>query len=466
MHARAKSSRQPFFVKERTLFVALGVVAAYFLIWPLYRAFFLVEIMPNEGWNAYHQDAAAHAGTLYPPAAALVLNNYPPLSFYAVGWLGTFFGNSLFAGRAVSVIALFAIAVAIGFVVRLLGGSRSSSILGGLCFIAVMAAAFHRFIGANEPHLLTEFLMVSALAWFLSSTKHGQAPEPALLLMVLAGFFKHNVVVIPITAVVWMFLTEHARAWRATAIAVAAAFAGLAICYAVFGADFLTNLLWPRNYSLWKMLDGIHKLQWVAVPLVVWAIWAWPNRKTGVAKFTGLYVATALVAYIVAFGGDGTIDTVQFDLVIASSIAFAIAYDRFGETKQAQRTSVAHCRTIIILALLLRLALNQRYESATILTSADYRAQFPAAEKVFRSEVEKVAAMPGDVACRLKLVCWAAGKRFAGDDYKIKQILGQHRVTEDELQDVLAKHGVAYARNSRGASAEALRRDIFAATPR
>ncbi|MGE0753139.1 MAG: hypothetical protein AB7K64_21420 [Variibacter sp.] len=466
MHDLAKPAGQSFSVKERTLFIALGIVAAYFLVWPLYRAFFLVEIMPNEGWNAYHQDAAVHGGTLYPPAAALVLNNYPPLSFYVVGWLGSFFGNSLFAGRAVSVIALFATAMATGAVVRQLGGSRSSSILGGLCFIAVMAAAFHRFIGANEPQLFAELLMVSALAWFLSRVKHGRAPEPALLLMVLAGFFKHNLVAIPITVVAWMFLSGHAKRWRATAIAVAAALAGLAICYAVFGADFLTNVLWPRNYSLWKMLDGIHKLQWVAVPLIVWAIWAWPCRKTDVAKFTGLNVLTALVAFMVAFGGDGVIDSAQFDLVAASSVAFAIAYDRFAETTQAQRTSVAHCRTIIILALLLRLLLNQRYESAAILTSADYRARFPAAENVFRSEARKVAAMPGDVACRFNLICWAAGKPFAADDYKIKQILGRSRFTEDELQDVLSRHDVIYARNNPGVSAEALRRDIFASTPR
>jgi hypothetical protein len=214
------------------------------------------------------------------------------------------------------------------------------------------------------------------------------------------------------------------------------------------------------------MFDGIHKLQWVAVPLIVWTIWAWQRRKTKAARFTGLYVLTALVAYMAAFGGDGTIDTVQFDLIIASAVAFAVAYDRFGETTQAQRTSVAHCRTIIILALLLRLLLNQRYESAAILASADYRAQFPAAENVFRSEAQKVAAMPGDVACRFKLVCWAAGKAFAADDYKIRQILGRSRLTEDELQDVLTKHGVAYARNSPGVSAEALRRDVFASTPR
>jgi hypothetical protein len=229
----------------------------------------------------------------------------------------------------------------------------------------------------------------------------------------------------------------------------------------VFGCDFLTILLWPRNYSFWKMLDGIHKLQWVAVPLAVWAIRAWQFRKTDLAKFTGLYIQTALVAYMAAFGGDGVIDNVQFDLVIASSVAFGLAYDRFGETIQADRTSVERCRTIIILALLLRLVLNQRYESAAILLSADYRAQFSAAENVFRSEIEKVAAIPGDVACRFKLVCWAAGKPFAGDDYKIRQMLGRPGLTEDELQRALSKHGVTYARNNRGVSSEVLTRDVF-----
>ncbi|MGD9845143.1 MAG: glycosyltransferase family 39 protein [Variibacter sp.] len=466
MRNAAESSGPSFFVKERTLFVALALVAVYFLVWPLYRAFYLVEIMPNEGWNAYFQDAAVHGGTLYPPAAALILNNDPPLSFYAVGWLGSLFGNSLFAGRALSIVALFGTAAAIGGIVRQLGGARSSAILGGLCFIAVMTAAFHRFIGTNEPQLVTAFLMASALAWFLSSVTHGRAPEPALLLMVLAGFFKYSAAAIPITAVAWMFLSGYAKAWRATAVAVAGAFAGLAVCYAAFGADVLTNLLWSRNYSFWKMLDGIHKLQWVAVPLVVWAIWAWQCRKTKAAKFTGLYVLVALVAYMAAFGGDGVIDTAQFDLIIASSVAFAIAYDRFGETAQARRTGVARCRAVIILALLLRLALNQRYESAAILTSADYRAQFPAAEGMFRSEAQKVAAMPGDVACRFKLVCWAAGKPFAADDYKIRQILDRPHLDEDELQGFLSRHGVAYARNSPGVSAEALRRDIFASMAR
>ena len=62
----------------------IASIAAYFLIFPVYRGVFFLEIAPNESWNAYHQDAALGAGPLYPAADTLVINNYPPLSFYLI----------------------------------------------------------------------------------------------------------------------------------------------------------------------------------------------------------------------------------------------------------------------------------------------------------------------------------------------------------------------------------------------
>ena len=37
---------------------ALAILVVYFLIWPVWRAQFLIEIWPTEAWNAYFQDAA------------------------------------------------------------------------------------------------------------------------------------------------------------------------------------------------------------------------------------------------------------------------------------------------------------------------------------------------------------------------------------------------------------------------
>ena len=42
----------------------------------------------NEGWNAFQALRAVVGQTLYPPPGDLTANNYPPLSFYLVGWAG------------------------------------------------------------------------------------------------------------------------------------------------------------------------------------------------------------------------------------------------------------------------------------------------------------------------------------------------------------------------------------------
>ena len=38
---------------------ALGALAAYYMVWPVWRAQYPLEIWFTESWNAYHQDAAA-----------------------------------------------------------------------------------------------------------------------------------------------------------------------------------------------------------------------------------------------------------------------------------------------------------------------------------------------------------------------------------------------------------------------
>ena len=46
--------------------------------------------------------------------------------------------------------------------------------------------------------------MGAALVWFIVCDKAGRALEPALLLMVVAGFWKHNNIGIPLTAISWI----------------------------------------------------------------------------------------------------------------------------------------------------------------------------------------------------------------------------------------------------------------------
>src|SRR5215469_3149289 len=153
----------------------LAVLAIYFMVWPVWRVGFPIEIAQNEGWNAYHADAAMGVAPLYPPTDTLIVNNYPPLSFYVVGSLARVFGDALYVGRALSLMAVVALGGLIAAAIRRLGGGGAGAAVGGLWFIAVMARSFTRFVGMNDPQLVGHVLMMGALAWFMAREAHGKS---------------------------------------------------------------------------------------------------------------------------------------------------------------------------------------------------------------------------------------------------------------------------------------------------
>src|SRR3954468_22843927 len=118
-------SSVPAATRLQTILIwSIALLAALFLVWPVWRAFFPMEIWGNEGWNAYHADAAMRgAAQLYPPSDELIANNYPPLSYYVIRWLGILFAAPLYVGRAVSILSTLAIGVHAAAVVRQFAGS-------------------------------------------------------------------------------------------------------------------------------------------------------------------------------------------------------------------------------------------------------------------------------------------------------------------------------------------------------
>src|SRR2546423_5658789 len=129
---------------------SIAALAALFLVWPVWRAFFPMEIWGNEGWNAYHADQAMRgAAQLYPPPDGLVANNYPPLSYYLAGWLGRVFGDPLYVGRALSLLATLGTAAAAAAVVRQFGGSRAACLIAGFWVVATLARVFGFYLGMN-----------------------------------------------------------------------------------------------------------------------------------------------------------------------------------------------------------------------------------------------------------------------------------------------------------------------------
>src|SRR5260370_34811100 len=92
-----------------TIAIAIAMIAILSVsrIW-LIPAHFSSD--PNEGWNAFQAARAIGTGPLYSGPQALTGNNYPPLSFYLVGWAARLLGDPIVAGRIIAPIAALAVA--------------------------------------------------------------------------------------------------------------------------------------------------------------------------------------------------------------------------------------------------------------------------------------------------------------------------------------------------------------------
>ena len=121
---------------ERPFILALVVFVAIHLVWLTYRLPIPLEIFTNEAWNAWHAVAATGARTLYPAKDELIINNYTPLSFYLVGYVGKLLGDVMLAGRLIALASTIAIAAMVYHIVRQFGGGRAAAAIGALWWLA------------------------------------------------------------------------------------------------------------------------------------------------------------------------------------------------------------------------------------------------------------------------------------------------------------------------------------------
>jgi uncharacterized membrane protein len=263
----------------------LYVIAAWSFAWPVYRAFLNVEIENNEGWNAYFADAAMGKMPLYPSADQLISNNYPPLSFYIVGLVGRLVGDPVLAGRLLSLVAVVAIATSIALSVRRLDGSGVAARISAAFFVATMSRFFMPYVGMNEPQLLSEAIMTFGFLGFLIARSNDRGYVWPVLVMALAGFVKHNIIAMPLTAFLWLGLHRRREAVKCFCVAAIAIMTGTAICYALFGRNFFLNILSPRHYSLKRAFRILGELEWVSVGLLACLYDAWARRREPAFSF-------------------------------------------------------------------------------------------------------------------------------------------------------------------------------------
>jgi hypothetical protein len=447
-------------IDTRAQIALLAALAVYFMVWPVWRVGFPIEIAQNEGWNAYHADAAMGAAPLYPPTDTLIVNNYPPLSFYVVGGLAQIFGDALYVGRVLSLIAVVAVGALIAAAIRQLGAGRAAAPGGGRWLVAVLARSFARFVGMNDPQLVGHGLMMGALVWFMAREAHGKSVVPPILALAAAGFYKHNIVAVPLTALAWLAIKDWRRAVVPVAVGAGAAALGLMICVAIYGDVFLANLFTARAYSVMRAINGLGRLQWILPALVLWGIWVAAEPKSRAARFTTLFVAAAFMAFVVQWSGEAILDNAQFDLVIATAVGLGLAFDRVGKTAFGQRHGETAARAVVVLVVAVRLIATLRIEPALVLFDPDYRAQYFANAQAVREEAARIAKIAEPVACDFKVVCRLAGKPFSYDDFRAEMLVATCASGGLDEQALIRAHGLTYIRNDARGGIEVLFREI------
>jgi 4-amino-4-deoxy-L-arabinose transferase-like glycosyltransferase len=379
----------------------------------------LAPLDPNEGWNAAHALSLLGGHALYPPPQSLMVNNYPPLSFYLVAALTPVTGDAVIAGRILSLFAFLASCAGVALVVRQRGLSAHAAWAATLFFAATLLIASD-YVGMDDPQLLGHAVQLFALLLLLR-----ERPLASGAVFAASLFLKHNLLALPLAAAFWLWRRDRRQGLRFTLSGLGFAVLGLVLFRWFYGVDLLAVVASPRLKSLANVEGAIGHLWWAVLPLAVLVL-----LRTARRDFCLIYVAAALAVGLVFSAGDGVDVNIFFDLALAC--AFAVG--AIAETNSAR---AALC------ALPLPLFLIANFHDNNFFFTPDFRKQSA-------RDIAFLSSHPGPALCdQLSLCLWAgkgaevdvfnAGEQIktgARDSASLAQMIAAHHFAVLQLQDL------------------------------
>jgi hypothetical protein len=422
------------------LITALLGAASIAIVFCCYRASLPLEIDPNEAWNAWQSKALAH---LYPAADALTINNYPPLYFHLLHASASLGAEEVYAGRVISLFASLALTFLLYRSTVILGATRLAAGIGAIWFLATLAGAYTGYAGMNDPHLLGLAVMGAGFTWFIARANKGKATEPAVLLMILAGFIKHSLIAIPASALIWLAFDRPREAARAAAFGVAACAAGLIVCYTVYGGAFFEQLLMPRAVG-WK---NVHLALTYAAPLIgaaaICMAWLVYDRRSRLAQKMAVLLGLTFLSGFVQSLGDGLDVNAYFEFLFALAMCIGMAFSKI-QASPASAPRAAGIMLAFTAVLLTALAFSFQAEPYKFAFSREFRRDIVENVDAFRSEVRRLKKIPGSVSCSVMLVCYWAGKPFVWDDFAMRERVATGKWTEAEKKRQARLHHIRF----------------------
>jgi hypothetical protein len=412
----------------------LGLALSLACVPPLLRLVCALPVVAsfdfNEGWNALQVAALESDAGLYAPPGNLFDNNYPPLSFHLVQSLGPLVPDHVVAGRLLALLAFLALGLLSAWAVARRAGLAAGGLTMALLF-AVFLALSH-YPGINDPQMLGHALAAAGLLFlFRSGEPDARDVIGAAFWFVLAGFVKHNLLVLPLATLVWLLLC-HRRLAPAFVIAGAAfVLLGWTLVALQYGTGWMSHLLQPRVYSLAVSASaGKHWLSQVAVPLLALGIAVLRWRQDRLLVFCGLYALAGALTGVWFAGGAGVDQNVFFDLYIALALAGGLAAARLTSRRDAVLFAAIW---LLPLGTALLGAADRQWLGAGHWIEP-HRDDAAAA----RPMIELLRRTPGEAICSDLALCYWAGKRRAVDPFGVGQRMLTGGLPADTLERLVA----------------------------
>jgi len=405
----------------RPLGLTLPAVASVLLFACLAGLWRCAAIMPlrvplnyNEGWNAYHAAAAMAGLGPYPPAGSFMIDNYPPVSFYLVGWLGLGLHDFIIAGRVVSLASFVVICGAIVAVAGRLGCNGLQAGFSALLFAGFLLL-FTGYVGMDDPQLLGQAMQVLGLVLLLSDAKPAWREPGGAALLVAGLFVKHNLIALPVALLIWLALIERGRAFRLAGLMLLFGVGGLVAFRFAFGFDLLSVLNSARVYSLAHCIATFGV--WLQLATVMLGATLLANVGGGRgARFCLIYAVVSLAVGAFACAGLGVTLNAMFDATIAIALGSAVALSQFSAPTRAATV----IRAALPLVLVAPLALGVRQLSDARTFAPDFWLRPLQAEtRTASDDIAYLRAHDGPAMCAMMSLCYWAGKPAAVDVFNV-----------------------------------------------
>jgi hypothetical protein len=397
----------------------------------------------NEGWNAYWANTAWSGADLYPPLDGLRLNNYLPLWFYLTGALGALVGDNIRAGRAVAAVALLLDGAVIALIAREVAGAANGGKgalgalggwLAGVAFVALFGIYHQDYAAADDPQIFASLFMLLAL-WRVI---RGIDASPTLtewggvvLLMIVAGLVKHNIVAAPLSIGLFLLVSGRMRALASfVGLSIVAVAIACACLYLAYGKNIFALLLLPRPYNInvaWS--QSLEQFKQYGLLLAVVPFLAW--RSDAKSRLILLYAVVALALGVALSGGDGVDVNVFFDLLFCVAIGLGVMGAAVAQLVRDDATSpglrwaaVAGWLAVALVSPSIALLSSHEPIAAAFaaVTDGDYA-----------EDLQYIRATPGPVVCRDPTLCYWAGKPPTLDLNNVRSIAFARPGLEDAV---------------------------------